>query len=966
MAAANLTQTYGPLPKNFRELSQWFNYIFREYRENGEDPNRWDDVRKREAHETYTAIHIPHPDSPRYFDVEDWEYEDYEPETKGPKIDRNTPIDPATHLFERKAQDSYKNLTSWFGGPPRYVLQRPLGYGGNGLAVHYKFHGIAPPGAPPGRDIVVKVGITGTQNDNIRVEEANMRKVKKAAHCVQIIEPEEIGKPPLREFVKKLPHDDSSEDYSSSGSDSVNNKKKKRKRPKKPSRKTQSAYRKKNKSATGGGKLIGTDRLWDERRKRREERDKEIAKKIAVEKKKGPRRDYLVMEYLENGDLATLIYKLQADKAKEKTGGRIPNRVLWSFWLCLIRACVAMHWPPRKIHDHRKEPRIPEGAIPDATARRNKMLKELKGLGIKFYNADAHNTAMHIYRRNAEDLIEKIPSRSASSTREKRRRARQQNMIHFDIDPQNIFIGGFELGPKPLRRWEAVRKAAAAKKAGVTAPIDYDSVQSDDTSTDDSAAMVRADKIKDHTRFRYTRRRPDRAHREHELVPRLKLGDFGMAQCVKPQKRNVYYLGRRLRAKFGFFAPEQSGPEWDRIPPHRHGGDLARSMVAGFFGPHTNIFCMAQTMWILITQLEAPAPPAPQAPYHLVSQIPTVNGKKDIDTYLKTHPDTTGEGHKISYCPLFMDPQNHDYDWVDKELRETIFKCMYHEPRHRPLLDDLLPAAIAGTKKNFPGETDDFIRQWVHYWLFEAPSAPTPPGTPRSSNSDGDGGGGGGGGGGDDDDSGGGGTGGDLDGNKKGEESDGDYLKTQQEIQYNHAFPHGYDLIPNNGAELQCGMFAVADSLRAQLGPSLTVNGNAMNLNLPSKEDLRRIFEAMRDVGEFDAYLTDEDWGQEEQGLDGNYYSSVLAAVLQRWGEGNGLELQLCYIIEGRDPLCEPTNFQNPLQIWIHNDNLQELSGGVVTYNHYEGMRPKSPPPPPHPDDSGDVVDLPDYRSSEE
>ncbi|KAI0185246.1 kinase-like domain-containing protein [Xylaria flabelliformis] len=47
----------------------------------------------------------------------------------------------------------------------------------------------------------------------------------------------------------------------------------------------------------------------------------------------------LVLEHLENGTVDNLLNKL---RQRNKS---LPNRVLWSFFLCLVRACVAMRYP---------------------------------------------------------------------------------------------------------------------------------------------------------------------------------------------------------------------------------------------------------------------------------------------------------------------------------------------------------------------------------------------------------------------------------------------------------------------------------------------------------------------------------------------------------------------------------------------------------------------------------------------
>ncbi|KAI0148643.1 kinase-like domain-containing protein [Xylariaceae sp. FL1272] len=62
-----------------------------------------------------------------------------------------------------------------------------------------------------------------------------------------------------------------------------------------------------------------------------------------------------IMEYLENGDLMRLLDRLgRADQA-------LPNRVLWSFFLCLTRACVGMAYPQIRNDD----PPLSLEVIPD-------------------------------------------------------------------------------------------------------------------------------------------------------------------------------------------------------------------------------------------------------------------------------------------------------------------------------------------------------------------------------------------------------------------------------------------------------------------------------------------------------------------------------------------------------------------------------------------------------------------------
>lgn len=80
------------------------------------------------------------------------------------------------------------------------------------------------------------------------------------------------------------------------------------------------------------------ERYWDRKmqghKKRREERRREIDKRRDERLRRNPgererRKDYLLLEYLENGSLASLIIRLSAER-----GQHIPNHVLWAFWLC--------------------------------------------------------------------------------------------------------------------------------------------------------------------------------------------------------------------------------------------------------------------------------------------------------------------------------------------------------------------------------------------------------------------------------------------------------------------------------------------------------------------------------------------------------------------------------------------------------------------------------------------------------
>ncbi|KAI1085529.1 kinase-like protein [Whalleya microplaca] len=54
-------------------------------------------------------------------------------------------------------------------------------------------------------------------------------------------------------------------------------------------------------------------------------------------------RPALILEYAENGTLDNLIDNVQFDDRP------LPNRVLWGFFTCLLRMCIAMAWPDRGV-----------------------------------------------------------------------------------------------------------------------------------------------------------------------------------------------------------------------------------------------------------------------------------------------------------------------------------------------------------------------------------------------------------------------------------------------------------------------------------------------------------------------------------------------------------------------------------------------------------------------------------------
>ncbi|KAI1767000.1 kinase-like domain-containing protein [Hypoxylon sp. FL1150] len=181
----------------------------------------------------------------------------------------------------------------------------------------------------------------------------------------------------------------------------------------------------------------------------------------------------LLMQLSKYGDLGQFIQKV-IDRQE-----RVPNQVLNHFFLCLVRMCSAMAYPT--------------------------------GMNPAVFNAVEPVTEMLGYPVQGPD-IRGQPPRPHS------------RIVHFDMDPKNIFI--------------------------------------DETISGQA---------------------------EHaNLLPTLKLGDFGLARDVKSDQPDIYYEKLRQVGKPGFFCPEQFTNEWDYIP--RDSDTVRDQPIAGNFDWHTNVY----------------------------------------------------------------------------------------------------------------------------------------------------------------------------------------------------------------------------------------------------------------------------------------------------------------------------------------------------------------------------------------
>ncbi|KAI1106785.1 kinase-like protein [Jackrogersella minutella] len=432
----------------------------------------------------------------------------------------------SNEIMTLRTRRRLRQAKAWFLPKGDFEYIKPLGHGGMGLTIHFKWQSYEL--GVPDRDIVLKIGLSGWDDEDLRFEEKNMKYVARAAHCIQAIDPEDIDLEPKAPFE----YDELDELDSSGGETSSDN--------------DEEEIQPKDGWIRDGRRWIRATRRWKWENKRldldlkyqehmdRVQRQHDLIKlrrDVQRRLKKSDsdsnadsdyesmrqfdllHKDYLLLEFMENGDLAHFIYKLN------ELNEVVPNRVLWSFWLCLVKACIAMEYPVEKFHPRRDE-QPKEGNTEEDLEEEEKAGKDSIG------------------KRIGRDLFEVVPTAVG--------RTRGARVVHFDLDPKNIFVGGF-----------------------------------DKTATDG----------------------------EHSIIPRLKLADFGCAKRIKPNKGNEYYLERRRMAKRCYYAPEQFGLEWEHITPSGpRGWELSEQLVAGNYGSPMNVYGIALTAWQLITKLWPPAP----------------------------------------------------------------------------------------------------------------------------------------------------------------------------------------------------------------------------------------------------------------------------------------------------------------------------------------------------------------------
>ncbi|KAI0536569.1 kinase-like domain-containing protein [Xylaria digitata] len=125
-----------------------------------------------------------------------------------PGFDGPTP--PGADRSYRDAKEGFQRTRGYFARSPRWEYVNTLGYGGAGVAIRYRFHHGY--GRPP-FNLVVKAAKRNWVHRAIRREIMMTRKLERAAHSIQMIPRDRVGLEEYKPYEYEPPiSDDSSDD----------------------------------------------------------------------------------------------------------------------------------------------------------------------------------------------------------------------------------------------------------------------------------------------------------------------------------------------------------------------------------------------------------------------------------------------------------------------------------------------------------------------------------------------------------------------------------------------------------------------------------------------------------------------------------------------------------------------------------------------------------------------------------
>ncbi|KAK3401492.1 kinase-like domain-containing protein [Sordaria brevicollis] len=321
--------------------------------------------------------------------------------------------------------------------------------------------------------------------------------------------------------------------------------------------------------------------------------------------------DTMIMEYLPRGSLLDWFRKLGKMQYEGKTDLKIPNRVLWDMMACFLKMCIAIEYHPVILVEDKSDSYF----IPERLPRK--------------------------------------PTAELGS-----------NIVHFDIDANNVLIGDFD--------WE--------KTDGKVDP--------------------------NHPLY-------DRTTDAHDKTPIFKLIDFGLAEPMAPKSKNradpMRNWGMRRVGKQGSFMPEQFTREWNYIVD---AADAQQPSTAGQYSWKSNLWQFALLMHIAITLSFHP-----HYAIHALRQGKLYNGApSNLPDWMQPKGD---------YATYGMHLLDSKYDHVSIRLRHLVARCLCERPADRPDFEEIKEEIVWAYNHDTPEEKEK-ARQWCREH-FERPPMPTVP-----------------------------------------------------------------------------------------------------------------------------------------------------------------------------------------------------------------------------------------------
>ncbi|KAL1844203.1 hypothetical protein VTJ49DRAFT_3859 [Mycothermus thermophilus] len=366
-------------------------------------------------------------------------------------------------------------------------------------------------------------------------------------------------------------------------------------------------------------------------------------------------RSIMFLEYYKRGSLqkalTNMYFAQQSVNLNQKSNLGFETRQLYHIFLCLVKSLIAMCYPPK------------------------------------------HN--QELYQGQRRPCREICPPKGTK---------RKRNLIHFDIDPQNILVG--DSNPET---GHGMMPCLHLSDFGLS--VDYASAARSSVWTHDSR--------------RYA--------------------------------KHPYYTPEQFTEEWDFF--------WPGHAPDNPWGSGKRPKIAGQYSWRSNLFQMGLTMLVLITQSDPPSPPYPARawvprmgpndaddddedpnapPRNPAGDAffidPSRNGPKDVDAELYDDPR---EANNPFFCRVWSygafilnDSPLLEYHKIHRPLRTLVAWCLADDPYYRPrlrvlenyLLDQMRGLGIVDERKGRetakrPGnEEDEVLEKWINL-VFDTPSS---------------------------------------------------------------------------------------------------------------------------------------------------------------------------------------------------------------------------------------------------